>query len=51
MCYIFDCFHEFSVVIITGQANFMINEVVKDKAVLAKAKNLVSSCRCFAEDS
>ena len=32
--------NEFSVVIVTGQANFMI-KVVKDKAVLPKAQNLV----------
>ena len=50
-CYIFYCFFEFSVVIVTGRTNFMINKVVKDKAVLPKAQNMVSSRRCLAEDS
>ena len=39
--YIFDCFYECSVVIVAGRASFMINRVVKDKAVIPKAQNLV----------
>ena len=48
---IYSIVYEFSVVIVTGRANFMINKVIKDKVVLPKAQNMISSRRCFKEDS